>query len=437
MGAARLLAAQRTPFAVCDRQSLSPEIKSQFQKFGAEVFEGQEDPNIIPNFSRIVISPGISGKHPLVLSARALGIPVITEIDLGLSYLESSRVIAITGTNGKSTTTVMVEHILRAAGKKVVACGNLGEPVSAVAATPPLPDFLSLELSSYQLESCAPIPAVSAAITSFSHDHLARHGSMEEYFRCKWGVFAGLRSDGVGVVTSDVAKLAEKMRLTFQGQRLWVIGEGSTNLPSSIHVQLDARAQYVLDSRGAQIMDLRGLPFNEWHNRQNGVFAALLTSQILGDSPESLLGYLTDFVGLPHRCELIGKIGGEPVINDSKSTNVESTLIALRSHLKPVVLLMGGQGKGESYSPIAARNQQIKSLVTFGASGEEIAKDCRTDIPTRSYRTLAEAFANIEEWLCPGSVHLFSPGCASFDEFRNFEHRGEFFKRAMQPHLDT
>ncbi len=398
LGAAKFLRGKGDDVRVSERSHLDHAKLHEFAKLGVEVKDGGHDVAHLDGMEKIVLSPGLPATHPLLIAARARKLPMVSEIDLALECYRG-KVIAVTGTNGKSTTCAMLGHLLAKLDCLVGVGGNFGDPPTAMLAEGRTPEFLVLELSSYQLEQSLRVRPEAAVFTSFSYDHLARHGSLQAYFAAKWKVFEQQTAGQIAVLPAYIDAIAEKDGLRF---------------PAGVNV---------VHADGA-------------HNALNANFATTVAGHLLGKDPKTLLPLLADFRGLPHRCEPVGTVPGGPVVNDSKSTNVESTLVALHSMDRPVILMMGGQGKGEPYSPILAEKTKIARLITFGASGKEIADQLRGELPVHEFPTLAAALDEIGGIL-KKHAHgvLFSPGCASFDEFRNYEHRGEVFRTAMARHL--
>ncbi len=394
LGAAKYLRFKGHAVVVSERAKLDPAKARAFTETGAVLKDGGHDLSHLDGIRKVVLSPGLPSTHPLVTAAAARNLPAVSEIDLALEVYRG-KLVAVTGTNGKSTTCAMLGHMLGKLGLKTGVGGNFGDPPTAMLAEGRVPDYLVLELSSYQLEQSALVRPEAAVFTSFSYDHLARHGSLEAYFAAKWKVFEQQRRGQLAVLPAYIAEIAKKNGLRF---------------PDGVKV---------VHAEGA-------------HNVLNANFTTAVVAHLTGRDPRELLPLLSDYRALPHRCELIGNVPGGPVVNDSKSTNVESTLVALQSLDQPVILMMGGQGKGEPYAPLLQERAKIARLVTFGASGPEIADQLRGQVALDEFPTLKAALDAISGILekHPHGV-LFSPGCASFDEFRNYEHRGEVFKQAM------
>ena len=259
-------------------------------------------------------------------------------------------------------------------------------------------------------------------------DHLARHGTMENYFGAKWRLIKGTKPLGLCVMTSDVAKFAGLYHATGMNSQWTIVGSTPDAKNSHFIVKMDRTIVDVTGQREFKIPWVK-----EWHNCLNECMAALAIAKHSKVPMEEALASLKGFVYLPHRFQIVGTFHGFPVVNDSKSTNVESTLVALRNVSEPVILMLGGQGKGESYAPILDMGSSIRKIVAFGASRDEIMRDLSDRIDAIAFGKLGEAIEYVKSDRAPRSPILFSPACASFDEFRNFEHRGEVFSAAFKP----
>ena len=412
LGAARLLRARSLEVRISEGTSIPKERSDKFKLIGADLCDGGHKSDHLDGIRQIIVSPGIPMSHPLLVEASRRKIPVMTEIDLALREYNGA-LFAITGTNGKSTTCAMIYHLLRKRGVDAALGGNFGEPPTQMLAEGKLAPYLILELSSYQLEQSASVKPKLAIFTSFSHDHLARHGSLGGYLKAKWRVFEHMPQGSLAIVPMNILLEAKTYGLG--------IDEKNTRIISD--------TDYLLSLAPKSIA--------EPHNRLNAGFAISAVAHSFGSDVRDISPLLSDFVGLRHRCELIGRINNLPVINDSKSTNVESTVVALQGQDRPVILMMGGQGKGESYLPILQLKEKIAAIVTFGASGPEIARDLRGTVRVHEFPSLRIALDQIagiiKQEVAP---ILFSPACASFDEFSNYEHRGEVFQASISPLLD-
>jgi UDP-N-acetylmuramoylalanine--D-glutamate ligase len=382
--------------------------------------------------SGVIISPGVPLDHDIVSKAIERGLDVITEIDLGFDRYRGN-ILAVTGTNGKSTTVAMTEHIFMNLGLPAAACGNIGLPPTALNLRAESPAHTAIvELSSYQLEGSLPWHSRVAAITSFSFDHLARHKTLKQYFEAKWRITSWLTPSSLLIVADDVARYAGEFGVKWPDCRLSVVGF-SDSCP-----WLPAGANYIKVSAGlcqveGKTLDLGSSGVSGAHNQVNALMATIMAAEVTGHPVETLLSHLSSYRPLTYRCEVIYNSGGRFIVNDSKSTNLESTMSALTMARRPAILLMGGQGKGESYSALAEKRKLLRLLVTFGASREAIKADAPDGLAVSSFEKMRDAVLHGLRVARDNNCDLiFSPGCASFDEFKNFEHRGTVFNELVQ-----
>jgi len=403
IAAAKLLLRHNYDVIVSDHQPIAKSSKASLKALGVTCYEGHQDSALLEGIDLVVTSPGVPPTVAILRQANAQNIDVTTEACLALRYYKGDW-IGITGTNGKSTTTVMVSHLLSRLGHAAYAGGNLGRAACEIICTHDDIGILVLELSSYQLQFPLPRPPTVAVFTSFAPDHLERHGSIENYFAAKWSLFSSYKS--FRILSPSAAESAAELGYELEG---CVIAE-----PSII---------------GDQKLPIYLAP----HDISNASCALLAASRFCDKRPQHLLPLFDDFKGLAHRFQVITKNGSKPVINDSKAINVASTLTALASLESPqAILLLGGQAKEESFAPISEKSAKIKAIVTFGKSGAVIADELSNfHPPVMRFKSLAEAMQNHHQWWQNDTTILFSPACASFDEFSNFEERGEFFTRKI------
>lgn len=435
LGATKFLRQKGEKVRVSDNGILTPDRALAFTSLGAELRDGGHDREHLKGIEAVIASPGLPASHPLLVAARTMALPIISEIDLALKDFKG-RLVAVTGTNGKSTTCAMLGHMLAQAGQKVSVGGNFGDPPTALMADGRMGDLFIAELSSYQMETSNLVAPDVAIFTSFSHDHISRHGSMAGYLAAKWRVFAKMAKDGLAVLPSAVYEQAKKDGLALPICPLILFYPDAETMKRSKCPGYFVANDLVHFSSGSSV-SIKDLNLIGWQNQVNAAYVICAASHLLGIPHAQAALLLKGFKGLAHRCELVGHIRGEAVINDSKSTNLESTLMALTGQTTPVLLMMGGMGKDEPYAPLLAEKSKIRAVVTFGASGEEIASAFSGAVPVERYPTLREALHELMKLheKHPGPI-LFSPGCASFDEFDNFEHRGKTFTSAVSPHLD-
>jgi UDP-N-acetylmuramoylalanine--D-glutamate ligase len=343
----------------------------------------EDDLSLLEGIDVLVKSPGVPGEAPLVVAARASGVPVWSEVELGYRLLPDAHFVGVTGTNGKTTTAELLGAIFREAGRDVAVAGNVGTPLTSVRAA----DWIVCELSSFQLEDVHELSCDVAVLLNLEPDHLDRHGSFEAYRNAKLRIF--------------------------ERSRAQVVPRGS-GLPG---------IEFAADDELPAEPLLRGA-----HNRENAA-AATAVARAVGIGDEQIAAALRTFPGVPHRLELVAERGGVRYVNDSKATNVAAALRGLAAYAdEPVHLILGGSRKGEDFAPLAAAlGPNVRSVHLIGETAGELA----AVIPqARRDGDLATALAAIDAR--PGEVVLLSPACASYDQYRDFEERGEDFRRLVQ-----
>ena len=343
----------------------------------------EDDLSLLDGVDVVVKSPGVPGEAALVVAARERGIPVWSEIELGYSLLPDAKFVGVTGTNGKTTTAELLGAIFRSAGRDVAVAGNVGTPLTSVHSA----EWVVCELSSFQLEDVHELSCDVAVLLNLEPDHVDRHGSFEAYRDAKLRIF--------------------------ERSRIQVVphGLGLPGIEFSVDDELPAEPLI----RGA-------------HNRENAA-AATAAARAAGIADEYIAAGLLSFPGVPHRLELVGEREGVRYVNDSKATNVSAALRALAAYAgEPVHLILGGSPKGEDFTPLAAViGPNVKSVHLIGAEAERIGEV----IEGHRDGDLATAVAHAARLAEPGDVVLLSPASASFDQFENFEERGEAFRRLV------
>jgi UDP-N-acetylmuramoylalanine--D-glutamate ligase len=376
----------------------------------------------------IILSPGIPPDLPFLVEARRRGITIEGELELAHRHLRqqdpSAKVLAVTGTNGKSTTTDLLAHLLKAAGLPAVACGNLGTPLIEAIQDAAPGTLYALECSSYQLETSRDFHAEGAALLNLSPDHLARHGTMERYLEAKQRIFANQREMDVCVTpfSEPGFALGAGRQLRFgwgapNGDGAWCGADGNLRLAERDTVET--------------LLHRRELRIPGDHNVENAMAAALLARQA-GVGLEPLRVGLRSYPGLAHRIAFCGERRGVRVYNDSKGTNVDATITAIRALPGPLVLLLGGQDKGASYAPVReALEGKLREAVFLGEAIPQLARDLG-DLPHRTVPVFDDAVREALALARSGDQVLLSPACASFDQFENFERRGERFEALVK-----
>lgn len=375
----------------------------------------------------VVVSPGVPTTHPFLSAARQAEIPVIAEVELAFPQLDGP-VVAITGSNGKSTTTAMTGAMLRATGRTVEVCGNIGLALSSVVAGEPGRTFV-VELSSFQLENTHFFRPRAAALLNLSPDHLDRHADYDEYCRLKLSLFRAQTGEDLAVLNASDTRVAVARP---PAKSRFFDSAGPVDDGCWIQDGL------VLDSRPGldqpqPLFRLDQMPLPGRHNVENAMAAALLATE-MGATPEQVARGLESFTGLPHRLERVLEHSGVVWYNDSKGTNVAATLGSLEGFDDGSVhLILGGQFKGgELESLVRAIGQKSLRVYLIGESTDTFARALGDLVPTVRAHTLERAVAAASATAGAGEVVLLSPACSSFDQFTNFAERGQIFKQLVE-----
>ncbi len=398
----------------------------------SEFIAGEFDKSLLVGIDVLVLSPGLSGGLMVVIHARAAGIPVIGEIELfaeGLRALAHSLppapVIAITGTNGKTTTTALTGHLLASTGKRIGVAGNISP--AALAALMDfqdqgeLPDLWVLELSSFQLETTISLGAAAATVLNVSEDHLDRYIDLNEYASTKARVFQG---NGVQVLNRADTRV-KRMALT--GRQTLSFGLDAPSRPQDFGLAEFGEVLWMVQGE-QRLLPIDELPMSGLHNASNAL-AALALCTALGYEAASFVPALKTFNGLPHRVEKVAEINNVCWYDDSKGTNVGATIAALEGLQRKVVVILGGDGKGQDFSHLTkAVKRHARAVVLIGRDGPLIEKtlvNCGVAMEMAS--DMRDAVNRAHRLSRPGDAVLLSPACASFDMFRNYEHRAQVF----------
>ncbi|OGC94851.1 MAG: UDP-N-acetylmuramoylalanine--D-glutamate ligase [candidate division Zixibacteria bacterium RBG_16_53_22] len=371
----------------------------------------------------MVVSPGVAADAEVVVGAKGKGIPVWPEIELAFQ-LCGGRVIGITGSNGKTTTTALVGEILKNAGFATFVCGNIGFPFIDIAQKVPPDGFAVVELSSFQIEQIVEFRPDIAAFLNVTPDHLDRHKDLETYTAAKMRIFENQTSGDVAVVNYDDLTLRKKSVAINARRRWFSVGN---RLEDGIWAVPDG--EVFVD--GSELMKAAEIKIKGEHNLSNAC-AAIGAALAAGASKEIIVQTLKSFAGVEHRLEPVRLIGGVSFINDSKGTNVDSVFWALKAVPAPVILIAGGKDKGGDFSVLNEFiSQKAKLVVLIGQATPKIEQTWK-DL-TRCVRagSMEDAVRTAYSNAADGDTVLLSPGCASFDMFDNYEHRGRVFKSAV------
>lgn len=389
---------------------------------GAKIILGDVSDKLLKNVARIIASPGITDSEPLLCAAREKGIEIVSDIELFARDAEAPFV-AITGSNGKSTVTTLVSLMCDAAGVNGLAGANLGEPALDLLDADK-PDFFILELSSFQLQRTLDLPAKIAVLLNISPDHLDWHASVEQYRSAKYRIFEQAESAVINRADEDVGKhLAKDMpRISFG---LDAPAEGQYGLIEDEGEQFLARGDQLLLS-GADIAMVGT------HNQANAL-AALATGELMGLPMSAMLQVLNEFPGLPHRMQFVGHKGRADFINDSKATNVGAAIASVDSIDGRVVLIAGGQGKGGDFAELARSVFGKLRVVILIGEDANLLEEAFVDLaPSERADDMHAAVVMAAELAGEGDTVLLAPACASFDQYPNYQKRGEDFCRAVE-----
>ncbi|MHB1464684.1 MAG: UDP-N-acetylmuramoyl-L-alanine--D-glutamate ligase [Thermoleophilia bacterium] len=475
-GAAAAALARRTlpqaPVVICDRDpgALSAEAAAELEAAGVRLRLGDQDTALLDGASLVIKSPGVPRTIPLLQEARRRGIAVWGEIEFAWRLLENP-VVGVTGTNGKTTTTELIGHILREAGRPCRVAGNVGTALSSLAGTIAADEILVLELSSFQLEDSIDFRADVAVLLNLSEDHRDRHPEPESYAAAKMRIFANQGPEDVAVLNAgDVA--VRGAHIPGEAAQVWfgaaengaaaggqagssvaapaAGGTGSTVTalavfsrddwlkfrPAGLPAALQAVAGRNANRRGEEsegpVQDIIFWPeaaLKGEHNRENALAAAAVCLSLGLTAPEVAAG-LRSFPGVPHRLQPVARIRGVTYVNDSKATNVDAAIKALTAFSGGIHLILGGSLKGCSFDELAraAAGDKVRQVLVIGQAADEIAASFgRAGRGVERAGGLEEAVRAAADSAGPGDTVLLAPACASYDQYENFEKRGEHF----------
>ncbi len=432
--AVRLLLSKGARVLLIDN-TINEDLKNKaedLKKLGAEVLLGIENISDF-NFDLVVVSPGVPIKSGLVKTLIDLKKPVIGELELGYHFV-SSKIVAITGTNGKTTTTELVEKIFTGCGYKAVACGNIGLSLCEVALEETRYDFLSLEVSSFQLETIIDFKPDVAILTNITPDHFDRYASIKEYISAKARIFENQSDADWTIVQKEAKELLQKEGVKIRGN---LITYSATDLSADIYLKgqkIISRKRFLpREVLGMDSMKLKGS-----HNAEN-LMATLIVAAIYKLPIKKVLTILRNYSPAPHRCELVAEINGVKYINDSKATNVDAVAKAIlsmgvnQSGTPNILLIAGGKDKMFTFDEIKpVLKQRVKAVFLIGETAGKIFNSWKDCIQCFVSETIDNAVVMASKMAEPGDVVLLSPACSSFDQFKNYEHRGQVFRNCVE-----
>jgi UDP-N-acetylmuramoylalanine--D-glutamate ligase len=426
VAAARLCRAAGAVVAATDarpREDLGPEAQDLLRRDVRFVAEAGAVRDVV-RADLVVVSPGVPFDSPLPAAARAAGVAVIGELELGWRATEADT-IAITGTNGKTTTTALTGALLARQARPVLVAGNIGIPLAAVAPGFPADGLVVVEVSSFQLETIAEFHPRVAAVLNLTPDHLDRHGTLASYAAVKARIFLHQAPADCAVLNADDAGARELAPRT-RADVVWFSRE--RRLEHGVFV-LAGRIRARLNGHLEEIGPVAEIPLRGRHNVEN-VLAAVACALWTGISPDEIRRGIARFRGVAHRIEFVRDLRGVGYYNDSKATNVASTIKALESFSEPIVLIAGGKGKGQDFAPLGdVARGRVTHAVVIGEDGDRVgAALAAGGVPVSRRASFREAIETARDRAAPGGVVLLSPACASFDMFDSFEHRGDVFR---------
>ncbi len=425
---AKFLAARGARVCVQDdaRASERAEAIAALSSFAEEIRVGGrrwDDPR---GFDLVVPSPGVAPYGGTLRAALDTGIPVWSEIELAYRFLPIP-IIAVTGSNGKSTTTSLIGEMLRAGGKRAFVGGNLGTPLVECAASPQGEEIAVAEVSSFQLEHVDAFRPRIAVFLNLCEDHLDRYRSFEEYAAAKARIFARQTAADILIHNAEDAKVAALVARATARRRPFSIARSLAEGIFHRNGMLIRREGGTEEQYSLETMQITGV-----HNAEN-VMAAILAAREAGVEPSAIREAITKFRGLPHRLVHVRDVDGVSYYDDSKATNVGAAVRSLQSFTRPVILIAGGKDKGGDYAPLrAAAARAVKTAVLVGEAAGRIRKELGGVVRTIQADNLADAVAKSHQEAGPGDVVLLAPACSSFDMFRSYAERGDLFVRLVK-----
>jgi UDP-N-acetylmuramoylalanine--D-glutamate ligase len=435
VGAAMLAKKEGYDVFVSDGSSLKENYRSDLQKAGIEFEEGRHSESRILSADEVMKSPGIPEKNEMVKKIREKGISIVSEIELAYRFKGNSRIIAITGSNGKTTTTALTYHICQKGGLDCALVGNIGYSFARQVAEDPRPLYVA-EVSSFQLDDIAAFRPDIAILTNITEDHLDRYEyKFENYIRSKFRVVMNQQSTDHFIYCLD-----DEVTMKYINHPVAIgFNIHSNQLPISMKTELTKGAfikdgdMYVRTGEDFTSMSVFDFALKGKHNQYN-TMAACVAGTTLEIRKEKIREAVQDFKGLEHRMEYVVTIRGVEFINDSKATNVNSTWYALESMTKPTILILGGVDKGNDYSLIADLvKDKVKVIICLGVDNKKIHEAFGALVPTIvDTDSAGNAVQAAFHFATKGDVVLLSPACASFDLFKNYEDRGNQFKKAVR-----
>jgi len=427
---ARWLTSRGARVTITDMKEVSdldPVAMKELVQSGVQLETGGHRQETFLNTDTIVISPGVPHDMPLLCSALEKNIPVIGEMELASRFIETP-IIAITGTNGKSTVTELVGQMVKNAGMKVFVGGNIGTPLMAYAFGEQTADYLVVEVSSFQLDTIETFSPFISIILNISPDHLDRYPDFEAYVHSKLRICENQGSGQYLIVNDDDLRLSLLRPVSDITLLRYAVGQSQ-----EVNAFLEGgTARVRLSGEATHCYSLDNFALPGTHNQEN-LLAAVLTGTVIGIEPEVIQHTIDRFRGLPHRIEFVREVNGIRFYNDSKATNIDAAQRAIASFDAPLILIAGGRHKGADYGPLVSKGRgRLKGAVFLGEAKGMLAAAFEGTIPHISVDHMEEAVAEAFSIAGPGDVVLLAPACSSFDMFSDYRHRGDVFKAAVK-----
>jgi UDP-N-acetylmuramoylalanine--D-glutamate ligase len=393
---------------------------------GIAVETGAHGERTFRNQDLIVVSPGVPVDAEPLVQARALGQPVIGEIELASQFLPGP-IVAITGSNGKTTTTTLVGEIIAASGFKTLVGGNIGTAAISLAEKATPETAIVLEVSSFQLETIRTFRPKVAVVLNVTPDHLDRHRTFAAYVDAKARIFENQQGDDFAVLNADDRTCVELAGRT-RAQVFWFSREREVESGAFVR---DGQVVFRCDGSAQTALAVSEIPLKGSHNLEN-VLAAVCAGTVMGCEAEKIRVAVVNFKAVEHRLEYVATVGGVEYYNDSKATNVDATIKALQSFPANIHLILGGKDKGSDYTLLNnLLRERVKSVYSIGAAAEKIQSHIKGTTQLVSSGTIEAAVKQASAAARPGDVVLLAPACASFDQFQSYEHRGRVFKELV------
>jgi UDP-N-acetylmuramoylalanine--D-glutamate ligase len=423
VAAARALTERGHRVVASDARQVGDDVREALLGMGAEVRDGEAGLEVLDGVAALVKSPGVPRQAPLVAAALERGVAVLGELELGWRLL-GNPFVALTGSNGKTTTVELIGHIHRTAGVPVTVAGNVGTALTSLPGTLDADAVVVCEASSFQLEDTVAFAPDAAVLLNLQEDHLDRHGTFADYRAAKLAIFAHQPPGTLAVVPAGLPlddAGGDAKRVTF--------GEGAAGGGGPDLVHRDA----TLFWRGQAVIAAGEIRLRGPHNRENAMAAAAVCLA-RGLAPAAVREGLMTFAGVPHRLEEIATVDGVTYVNDSKATNVASAQVGIRSFERGVHLIAGGSEKHSDFTPLATPvEERCAAVYLIGQTAPRLDEALRsTGVPIDLAGDLDTAFAHAARAARPGDIVLLSPGCASYDQYRSYEERGEHFRRLVE-----